>query len=91
MTEAQCGVFVDLCPHCQTKVESSKRPKTVKPIFSDDYGHRGQIDLIDMSMQPDGDSKWIGVYQDHFTKFCILFPLKSKSAANVGEALWTGK
>ena len=34
---------------------------------------RAQLDLIDMQSQPDGDLKWILVYQDHL-KNCTTFP-----------------
>ena len=30
---------------------------------------RAQVDRIDMQSEPDGDIKWILVYQDHLTKF----------------------
>ena len=46
-----------------------------------------QIDLIDMSSQPDGQYYWIGHYLDHWSKYHILFPLAGKSAADVAYAL----
>ena len=48
---------------------------------------RGQVDLIDMQSQPDGDFKFILNYQDHFSKFCVLRPLKFKTASAVAEIL----
>jgi transposase InsO family protein len=36
---------------------------------------------------PDGQFKFILNYQDHFTKFCILRPLKTKTAAEVANNL----
>ncbi|XP_005096011.1 KRAB-A domain-containing protein 2-like [Aplysia californica] len=45
---------------------------------------KGQVDLIDMrSMQSGSNKKWMMVYQDHLTKFCILRALTSKRAAGV--------
>jgi len=35
----------------------------VRPIISNDYGSRGQVDLIDMQSMPSKDNKWIMVYQ----------------------------
>ena len=32
--------------------------------------YRYQVDLIDMQSNPDGDMKFILVYQDHLTKRC---------------------
>ena len=48
---------------------------------------RGQVDLIDMQSQPDGEFKFILNYQDHFSKFCILRPLKHKTASSVAKVL----
>ena len=48
---------------------------------------RGQVDLIDMQAQPDNDYKFILNYQDHFSKFCMLRPVKHKTAIAVAEIL----
>lgn len=48
---------------------------------------RCQIDLIDMLAQPDGDYKFIYVYQDHLTNFFRLRPLRHKSAKAVANVL----
>ena len=40
-----------------------------------------------MQTMPDGEYKWLLVYQDHFTKFIQLRPIKSKCAKDVAEAL----
>ena len=67
--------------------KTRKRPRVTgvvgKPIVSKDVLSRSQIDLIDMQSLPHGDYKWIFVYQDHFSKFCILRPLTSKRASEV--------
>src|SRR6201996_9501072 len=59
----------------------------VKPILTSEYGSRGQVDPIDMQSMPSGQYKWITVYQDHLTKFCILRPLSTKRAAEVAYQL----
>ena len=46
-----------------------------------------QVDLIDMQSLPDGEFNWILVYQDHFTKFVSLRPLKRKCAQEVADAI----
>ena len=79
------------CSNCNTTSTLTKKPKYVKPILSEDFGQRGQIDLIDLSGIPDDGYKYVGVYQDHISKFCVLFSLKSKSAEEVGLKLITGK
>ncbi|XP_070183286.1 KRAB-A domain-containing protein 2-like [Littorina saxatilis] len=72
-------LFKSLCQECQKK---RKRPMTkgvvVRPILTKEFSSRGQVDLIDMQSMPSGSNKkWIMVYQDHLTKFCILRALTS--------------
>ena len=43
------------------------------------------IDIL--QAQPDTEFKFILNYQDHFSKFCILRPLKRKTATAVAEQL----
>lgn len=57
-------LYKSLCLECLKK---RKRPRmkgvVVKPLISNDYGSRGQVDLIDMQSMPSKDNKWIMVYQ----------------------------
>ncbi|XP_041369797.1 KRAB-A domain-containing protein 2-like [Gigantopelta aegis] len=82
------NLFKSLCLEYQKK---RKRPTTkgivVKPIISKDFNSRAQVDLIDMQSMSQGQFKWIMVYQDHLTKFCVLRPLTSKRAAEVAFQL----
>ncbi|XP_076036969.1 KRAB-A domain-containing protein 2-like [Oratosquilla oratoria] len=78
-------LFKSLCQECQKK---RKRPMTkgvvVRSILTKEFSSRGEVDLIDMQSMPSGSNKkWIMVYQDHLTKFCILRALTSKRAAEV--------
>ncbi|KRY83583.1 KRAB-A domain-containing protein 2, partial [Trichinella zimbabwensis] len=59
-----------------------KLPKSlaVKPLVSTNLMSQAQVDLINFQTMPDGDYKYIMTYLNHFTKFCILSPLKSKRA-----------
>ncbi|KAG1682661.1 KRAB-A domain-containing protein 2 [Nymphon striatum] len=88
ITRDSVELFKSLCIHCQRK---RKRPTTkgvvVRPILSKDFTSRGQVDLVDMKSLPQGAYKWILVYQDHLTKFCVLRPLTSKRAAEVAYQL----
>ncbi|XP_068229782.1 KRAB-A domain-containing protein 2-like [Palaemon carinicauda] len=59
----------------------------VKPILSTEFSSRGQVDLIDVQSMSRRTFKWIMVYQDHLTKFCVLRPLTSKRAAEVAFQL----
>jgi hypothetical protein len=49
--------------------------------------HRGQLDLVDKSADPDGDYCWIGHYIDHYTKFHFFWPQIKKSADEVAHNL----
>ena len=81
-------LFKSYCVVCQEKM---KRPKTtgvvVKPILSSEFNSCGQVDLVDMQSSPQGQFKWIMLYQCHLTKFVILRPLSSKRAAEVALQL----
>ena len=80
--------FKSLCEECQKK---RKRPMTkgvvVRPILSEDFSSRGQVDLTDMQSMAHMNYNWIMVYQDHLTKFCVLRSLTSKHAAEVAYQL----
>ena len=81
-------LFKSFCKVCQ---EKTKRQKTkgvvVRPILSNEFSSRGQVDLIDFQSMGDGQYKWITVYQDHLTKFVVLRPLTSKRASEVAFQL----
>ena len=86
-------LFVDTCPTCQQIPE--KKPKHVgatKPIISNHFRDRMQVDLIDYSSDPQKDQndvemKWLMVVKDHFTKLVYLRALPSKHAVNVSREL----
>ncbi|KAK7101637.1 KRAB-A domain-containing protein 2-like [Littorina saxatilis] len=59
----------------------------VRPIISKEFASRGQVDLGDMQSMPSNGYKWIMVYQDHLTKFCVLRPIRSKRAVEVAAQL----
>lgn len=79
--------FLACCENCQRKASAPKKGLVVKPILSNDMNSRCQVDLIDMQSSPDGEFKFIMVYQDHLTKFIQLRPLKTKSAEEVAVAI----
>ena len=68
-----------------------KRPKTtgvvVRPLISKEYSSRGQVDLIDTQSMSRNGFRWIMVYQDHLTKFCVLRAIKSKWPVEVAGQL----
>ncbi|KAL0883175.1 hypothetical protein ABMA27_016617 [Loxostege sticticalis] len=77
------NIFLQLCKTCLSKKSFPKTGIVVKPLISDDFNRRGQVDLVDFQSSPDGEYKWMLQYQDHLTKFCFLRPLKSKEAKEV--------
>ncbi|KRZ82951.1 KRAB-A domain-containing protein 2 [Trichinella sp. T8] len=81
-------LFVTLCEECHKK-RARKLPKSlvVKPLVSTNLMSRAQVDMINFQTMPDGDFKYIMTYLNHFTKFCILSPLKSKRAEEVASKL----
>ena len=76
--------FIGNCSVCQQKaVRQRTKGVVVKPILTKDFMSRAQIDLIDFQSMADGNFKWLLVFQDHLTKFCVLRPLTSKRASEV--------
>ena len=88
VTECTINLFKSYCKECQLK---RKRPMTkgvvVKPIVTEEFNSRAQVDLIDMQAMPHNSFKWILVQQDHLTKFVIIRPLFSKRAIEVAHQL----
>ena len=88
VTEYTINLFKSYCKECQLK---RKRPMTkgvvVKPIVTEEFNSRAQVDLIDMQAMPHNSFKWILVYQDHLTKVVIISPLFTKRAIEVVRQL----
>ena len=88
VTRDALELYKSYCQECQKK---RKRPMTkgvvVRPILTNEFSSRAQIDLIDMQSMVQNSFKWILVYQDHLTKFVILSALTSKRAAEVAHHL----
>ena len=97
ITEKACNIFLQGCEECHLrKVKNSVKSLVVKPISSTRFLSRCQVDLIDFRDMSDehnkSDSgvpfKWLLVYQDHFTKYLLLRPLKHKSADEVLDGIF---
>lgn len=86
--KSACEIFVSYCQTCNRKRVASKTGVVVKPIITDGFNVRDQVDLIDFqSSCRDGEYNWLLNYQYHATKFLHLRPLKSKHAINVAKEL----
>ena len=68
----QIQAFVDCCEVCQIKKGRLKKGVVVKPIVTSDMNKRCQVDCIDMQSNPDGDFRYIMVYQVTFYLKSIL-------------------
>ena len=72
-------LYNSLCEACIRKnTKKGYKNSVVKPIISEDFLCRSQVDLIDMQSASDGPWNWIMNYQDHHTKFCVLKALTQK-------------
>ena len=88
ITRAVIELYKSLCLECLKKRKRhATKGVVVKPILCSGHGSRAQVDLIDMQSIPNGKNKWILVYQDHLTKFCILRAMSSKPACEVAYNL----
>ena len=72
--------FIDNCDICLLK-RSQNLKAALKPIRSDDFLQRFQIDLIDMGHDPDGVYYLIAHVVDHWGKLHILWPQTQKTAS----------
>lgn len=88
ITQDSVATFLSLCEACQLKRKQPKKGLVVKPILANAMNSRCQVDLIDMQTQPDGEFKFIMVYQDHLTKFVQIRALKTKTATEVAQKLF---
>ena len=59
--------FIDNCDICLLKIKKNYSAALI-PIRSSQFLNRFQIDLIDMSHDPDGEFNWIAHIIDHFSK-----------------------
>lgn len=81
-------LFNSLCMGCQKKrTKAGNKKVVVKPIISDGFMTRGQLDLIDYQSMPDGIWKWAMHYQDHSNKLSVLDALTTKCAREVAYRL----
>ena len=74
-----------LLEHCQVclvnRQNSTRAP--LQPIVVTEVLGRLQADLIDMRTKPDGEYVWILHLKDYFSKFSMLYALKSKKASEI--------
>ena len=69
ITREQIKLFLARCQNCQLKKSKHNKGVVVRPIMSSRFNSRGQVDLIDLQSQPDGDYRYIA---DHIAKINSL-------------------
>jgi hypothetical protein len=80
-------LFTQTCPICiQCKV-CKKPPAGIKPIVTHSFRTRGQVDLIDFQLMPNGEFQFLLNYLDHGVKFLFCIPLKRKHVSSIAVAL----
>ncbi|XP_068792011.1 probable G-protein coupled receptor 141 isoform X1 [Struthio camelus] len=88
ITRDAIELFKSFCAVCQKKKKHHMVNQFAGPsALNKEHLAWGQIDFISMQSMSVGSLKWIMVYQDYFTKFCVLRPLTSKKAAEVALQL----
>ncbi|KAI3623961.1 hypothetical protein CBS14141_003660 [Malassezia furfur] len=70
------------CQLCQRQ-RQGPRPAPVQAIVTQRVMERVQVDMIDMRREPDGEYQWILHIKDHFSRFCMLYPLKQGTQGEV--------
>ena len=50
-----CKIFTDTCPRCLERLQQMKPIAGLRPIITQGFGTRGQVNLIDFQSMPDGD------------------------------------
>lgn len=83
-----CVAFCNLCPVCVRRQHKKKPKAGHQPIVTPGYGTRGQIDLIDFQMMPDGPYNFLLNYEDHGIKFNSMEPLALKTCRGVAWILF---
>ena len=81
------NVYLATCATCDEKRHRPRKGIVVRPILTDDFNSRAQVDLISYESEKDGPFSYVMSYQDHLTKFVSLRALKSKRAEEVAYNL----
>lgn len=74
--------LVKHCSVCQ-QYEKGGGAQAYTPIVSKGVMERVQMDLIDMRSTPDGQYRWILHIKDHFSRYCMLYPMHDRNGDEV--------
>ena len=81
--------YIKRCERC---AEERRRRETasgvvIHPLTVKDLNERGQVDLVDMQTNKDGNYRFILHYIEYLTKFHVIRPLQRKTATEVANQL----
>ena len=81
--------YIKRCERC---AEKRRRRETasgvvIHPLTVKDLNERGQVDLVDMQTNKDGNYRFILHYIEYLTKFHVIRPLQRKTATEVANQL----
>ncbi|CAG8836363.1 3416_t:CDS:1, partial [Racocetra persica] len=79
--------FVKNCTTCATR-RNFPNPVAAKPIISNAFLNRVQVDLISMTSIPNGDYHYICHIRDHYTRYSWARALTSKRPIEVAIFLF---
>ena len=79
ITREMCSIFANDCTTCIKMRSYSKTPRAGhKPILTEGFGSRGQVDLIDMQSNDFNGMRWLLTYVDHGTKYAVTCAVPNK-------------
>lgn len=82
-----CKMFTDLCPRCIQRHKRNRPVAGLRPIITNGFNVRGQVDLVDFQSMPDGEFRFLLNYIDHGIKFLFSIPIVRKRASCIAIAL----
>jgi len=83
-----CKLFTDLCPRCIERHQRNRPTAGIRPIITNGFNVRGQVDLVDFQSMPDGEFRFLLNYIDHGIKILFSIPLVRKRASCIAIALF---
>jgi hypothetical protein len=83
-----CKHFTDTCPRCIERQQRTRPTAGLRPIITQGFNVRGQVDLIDFQSMPDGEFRFLLNYIDHGMKFLFSVPIVRKRASCIALALF---
>ena len=87
ITREMIGIYLSLCKTCGKRHNASRKSAAENSILNTEMNSRGQVDIINMVSQQDGEYKFIMVYRDHVTKFVQMRPLKTDRIKEITQVL----